>query len=273
MDGDGAACLVYVAADGCNTSQACGSQRTHTVPIGLGIDAEAVAFGNMDTLRGSEGLAVHENQVDSAVDFQADLLVQGHILAHHIPAVGVIAAGKGCGGAGDGFADDRSIDHFHCHKLRIVSHVLDVRRAAGTGAFGIHGTLATIVDECMLYRPGYAAFVAEGGVVILVYIGVGQVFTAVPIHGDIAGEGEFIFFPRHVHKLFLAVLGSVISAGFPQNVREGRIVFTARDRDAIGEAASIQFDASHVALESKPARLEFAAMYFDGSLVVFRVVV
>ena len=236
MDGDGAACAV-IAADGCNTSQVFGSQRTHTVPIGLGIDAEAVVFGNMDALLCREGCVVHENQVDSAVDFQAG--VQRHILAHCIPAAGVIGAGKGCGGAGDGFADDRSIDHFHCLRLRIVSHVLDVRRAAGTGAFGIHGTLATIVDECMLYRPGYAAFVAEGGVVILVYIGVGQVFTAVPIHGDIAGEGEFIFFLRHVHKLFLAVLGSVISAGFPQNVREGRIVFTDRDRDAIGEAASM----------------------------------
>ena len=66
--------------------------------------------------------------MDSAVDFQS--VVQGHILAHHIPAVSRVLFGKGCGGAGDGFANDRSVDHFHFPRRLIVSHVLDFRRAA-----------------------------------------------------------------------------------------------------------------------------------------------
>ena len=85
VNGDGAALLILVAADACLISRALGNQRTHPLPLGLGIDAEAVVFGNMDALRGIEGGTVGKDQVQGVGDF--DTVFDYHIFArHHIPA-------------------------------------------------------------------------------------------------------------------------------------------------------------------------------------------
>ena len=71
MDGDGAATLEMVAADACLISRAFGNQRTHPLPLGLGIDGEGIALGNVDALFGIEGGAVGKDQVGSYFDLNS----------------------------------------------------------------------------------------------------------------------------------------------------------------------------------------------------------
>ena len=71
MDGDGAATLEMVAADACLISRAFGNQRTHPLPLGLGIDGEGFALWNVDALVCIEGGAVGKDQVDSSFDLNS----------------------------------------------------------------------------------------------------------------------------------------------------------------------------------------------------------
>ena len=71
MNGDGAARLFFVAADACLIFRAIGNQLTHLIPLGLGIDGEGFALGNVDALVCIEGGAVGKDQVDSSFDLNS----------------------------------------------------------------------------------------------------------------------------------------------------------------------------------------------------------
>ena len=90
VNGDGAACATLVAADACLISRAFGNQLTLGILLGLGIDGEGFALGNVyAALRGIEGEAVGKDQADTSLDFQTVGNLHGVRVfdrRNHIPA-------------------------------------------------------------------------------------------------------------------------------------------------------------------------------------------
>lgn len=92
VDGDGAAFFAG-ATDAGIVHAACGLQHAHLRPGGLGIDGQAVAFGDLDALAGGQLAPVGEDEVHLAGD--GDALADGYVALCNIPVRSTVVLAPG----------------------------------------------------------------------------------------------------------------------------------------------------------------------------------